>query len=409
MQRLDRYEEVVGHAEVQRLRELAGHLAGRRIVHVNSTRTGGGVAEILDWMVPLMQELGLDVRWEVISGPPEFYRVTKALHNGLQGLPVSLKRSDFELHYEINRQHAERLNLSADVVFVHDPQPIFLPTFTPPGQVGRWIWRCHVDASRPNRLVWKHLVGGIMRYQATIFSMAAFTRPLPCPMFIIPPSIDPLSDKNGPIPEAERLETLNRLGVDPERPLLLQVSRFDRFKDPLGVIEAYRMVKPYHPTLQLVLVGGPADDDPEGAEVLREVLECAGEDKDLKVLMLPPDSHRAINCLQRSAVIVLQKSLKEGFGLTVTEALWKGKPVIGGACGGITLQVHDYHTGFLVHSPAGAAYRIRYLLRYSDKRERMGRTGYEFVREHFLLTRHLRDYCTTLLCLDRPDEVDLVA
>jgi trehalose synthase len=409
MQLLDRYEEVVGHHEVERLRRLASKLAGRRLVHVNSTRVGGGVAEILGWMVPLMRELGLDVHWEVIGGPPDFYRVTKAIHNGLQGLPVVLKPSDFDLHHEVNKQNAAKLNLSGDVVVVHDPQPIFLPAYTPRGQVKRWVWRCHVDASRPERVVWKHLAGAIRPYDATIFSMAAFARPLPCPIFMIPPSIDPLSDKNSPMPESERLETLNRLNIDPERPLLLQVSRFDRFKDPLGVIAAYRMVKPYYPELQLVLVGGPADDDPEGAEVLREVMEFAGEDKDLKILMLPPDSHRAINALQRSAVIVLQKSLKEGFGLTVTEALWKGKPVIGGACGGITLQVHDYHTGFLVHSPAGAAYRIRYLLRYADKRERMGRTGFEFVREHFLLLRHLRDYFTTLLCLDHPGEADLVA
>jgi trehalose synthase len=409
MQQLDRYEEVVGHAEVQRLRNLAARLEGRKIVHVNSTKAGGGVAEILGWMIPLMTELGLDVRWEVISGPPDFYRVTKTLHNGLQGLPVSFRPRDFELHHEVDKQNAEKLNLAADVVIVHDPQPIFLPEYTPKDQVKRWIWRCHVDASRPNRVVWKHLAGAIARYQATIFSMAAFTRPLPCPMFLIPPSIDPLSDKNCPIPETERLETLNRLGIDPDRPFLLQVSRFDRFKDPLGVIDAYRMVKPYYPEMQLVLAGGPADDDPEGAEVLREVMDAAGEDKDLKILLLPPDSHRMINALQRSAIIVLQKSLKEGFGLTVTEALWKGKPVIGGACGGITLQVHDYHTGFLVHSPAGAAYRIRYLLRYSDKRERMGRTGFEFVREHFLLIRHLRDYLCTLLCLDHPGEMDLVA
>jgi trehalose synthase len=175
------------------------------------------------------------------------------------------------------------------------------------------------------------------------------------------------------------------------------VSRFDRFKDPLGVIEAYRLLKPYYPELQLALAGGTADDDPEGAEVLREVLEQAGEDTDIKVLMLPPDAHRAINALQRSAIVVLQKSTKEGFGLTVTEALWKSKPVVGGACGGITIQVHDYHTGFLVHSPAGAAYRIRYLLRYAEKRQRMGATGHDFVREHFLLTRQLRDYLTMLL------------
>ncbi len=238
--------------------------------------------------------------------------------------------------------------------------------------------------------------------------MAAFTRPLACPMFIIPPSIDPLSDKNCAIPESERLATLAELGIDPERPLLLQVSRFDRFKDPLGVIEAYRLLKPYYPTMQLALAGGTADDDPEGAEVLSQVMDHAGDDKDLKVLLLPPNANRTINALQRSATVVLQKSLKEGFGLTVTEALWKGKPVIGGACGGITLQVHDYQTGFLVHSPAGAAYRIRYLLRYSEKRQKMGRTGHEFVREHFLLTRNLRDYLTMLLCLDHPDAGTLV-
>src|SRR5439155_975331 len=241
-----------------------------------------------------------------------------------------------------------------------------------------------IDCSRPNRSIWKYLEKAIPDYQATMFSMAAFTRPLPCPMFLIPPAIDPLSDKNCALSEEERIETVRKLGVDTDRPLLLQVSRFDRFKDPLGVSAAYRLVKPYHPGLQLVLAGGPASDDPEGAEVLREVIDRAGEDPDLRILLLPPDSHRAINALQRSALIVLQKSVKEGFGLTVTEALWKGKPVIGGACGGITLQVHDYHTGFLVHSPEGAAYRIRYLLRYADKRQRMGRIGHEFVREPFI-------------------------
>ena len=408
MNLLERYEEIVGHQEIKRLHQLAERFAGKKIVHVNSTRTGGGVAEILTWMVPLMRELGIDAHWEVIEGNPDFYRVTKTFHNGLQGLPVSLSQSDFDLHYRVNRENAERLNLEADIVFIHDPQPIYLPAFTPPGQVKRWVWRCHIDASHPNRAVWKYLEAAVRQYQATIFSMPAFTRPMNIPMFLIPPAIDPLSEKNCAIPEAERLEILARFGIDPGRPLLLQVSRFDRFKDPLGVIEAYRLLKPYHPEMQLVLAGGPADDDPEGAEVLREVMDSARGDGDLKILMLPPDSHRIINALQRSATIVLQKSLREGFGLTVTEALWKGKPVIGGACGGITLQVHDYQTGFLVHSPAGAAYRMRYLLRYADKRERMGRTGREFVLNHFLLTRNLRDYLTLLLCLDYPDESVIV-
>ncbi len=358
--------------------------------------------------VQLTQELGIDARWEAISGPADFYRVTKAFHNGLQGRPVALRKSDFDLHYEVNRENARRLNLEADIVFVHDPQPIYLPAFTPPGPVGRWIWRCHIDASHPDRGVWKYLETALPAYRAAIFSLAAFARPLATPMFLIMPAIDPLSDKNCAIPESERLETLARFGIDPERPLLLQVSRFDRFKDPLGVIEAYRLLKPYYPTMQLALAGGTADDDPEGADVLREVREHAGDDPDLKVLLLPPDAHRAINALQRSATVVLQKSLKEGFGLTVTEALWKGKPVVGGACGGITLQVHDYHTGFLVHSPAGAAYRIHYLLRYADKRQRMGQTGQDFVRQHFLLTRNLRDYLAMLLCLDHPEAGTLV-
>lgn len=404
MNMLDRYEEIVGHQEIKRLHRLAERFTGKKIVHVNSTRTGGGVAEILSWMIPLMRELGIDAHWEVIEGNPEFYQVTKTFHNGLQGLPVSLRQRDFDLHNRVNRENAERLNLEADIVFIHDPQPAYLPAFTPPGRVGRWIWRCHIDASHPNRAVWKYLEAAAGQYHATIFSMPAFAQAMKIPMFIIPPAIDPLSEKNCAIPEAERLEILGRFGIDPQRPLLLQVSRFDRFKDPLGVIEAYRLLKPYHPEMQLALAGGPADDDPEGAEVLREVLDCAHGDSDLKVLMLPPDSHRIINALQRSACVVLQKSLREGFGLTVTEALWKGKPVIGGACGGITLQVHDYHTGFLVYSPAGAAYRMRYLLRYAEKRERMGRTGSDFVRHHFLLTRNLRDYLTLLLCLDYPQE-----
>jgi trehalose synthase len=400
---LDRYEEVVGHQEISRLRQLAARVGRKNIVHVNSTRLGGGVAEILGWMIPLMQELGINARWETIGGPPEFYRVTKAFHNALQGYPSSLKKRDFDLHSEVNRANAQRLNLEADVVFVHDPQPVYLPKYTPAGKVGKWIWRCHIDFSRPNRTIWKYLEAAINRYDGAIFSMPAFARRLDIPMFIIPPAIDPLSEKNCPIAEQERVETLQRFAINAERPLLLQVSRFDRFKDPLGVVEAYRLAKSYNPEVQLVLAGGPADDDPEGADVLQEVREHAGEDPDIKVLLLPPDAHREINALQRSATVVLQKSLKEGFGLTVTEALWKAKPVIGGACGGITLQVHDYQTGFLVYSPAGAAYRIRWLLRYAEKRQKMGRTGRQFVLDHFLLTRNVRDYLSLLLCLDQPE------
>src|SRR5262249_50486121 len=206
--RLDQYEEVIGRAEVLRLRQLARKLTGRSIVHVNSTRVGGGVAEILGWMLPMMEELGLQVRWEVIHGSPEFYQVTKSFHNAIQGMPTILKKKDFDLHREVNRENAARLALEADVVFIHDPQPMYLPLFTPKGRVQRWFWRCHIDASRPDRAVWRYLEEAIPFYDATVFSMPGFTRPLPRPMFIIPPSIDPLSPKNSPISEAERVETL---------------------------------------------------------------------------------------------------------------------------------------------------------------------------------------------------------
>lgn len=409
MKILQQLETVIGHEEIARLQQLAARLHGRRVVHVNSTRVGGGVAEILAWMVPLMRELGIDAHWEVIQGNADFYKVTKGFHNALQGFNVQLTKRDFELHREVNEANARRLDLEGDTVFVHDPQPMFLPAFTAADRVRRWIWRCHIDASRPDRAVWRHLAEAVPKYDATIFSMAAFTRPLPRPMFLVPPSIDPLSDKNRPLSAAECQTVLERFGIDPQRPFLLQVSRFDRFKDPLGVILAYQLVKRNYPRLQLVLAGGPAHDDPEGAEVLAEVEQRAADDPDIKILMLPPDSNVEINALQRSATIVLQKSLREGFGLTVTEALWKSRPVIGGATGGIRLQISDYHTGFLVHSPEGAAYRIRYLLRYREKRERMGRNGHALVRNHFLLTRQLRDYLALVLCLDNPDADYMVA
>src|SRR5438128_10381303 len=216
---LDRYEEVVGHQEVMRLRQLAERRKGRRIVHINSTRTGGGVAEILNWMIPMMNELGLQARWEIVTGPPDFYHVTKAFHNALQGLPVNLRQRDFDLHYQVNEENAKKLNLEADVVYVHDPQPVYLPAFTPKDRVARWVWRCHIDASHPHRAVWRYIERAIPYYQGPIFSMAAFTRPLPAPMFLIPPSIDPLADKNCPLSEEERIAIITKLGIDPGRPL----------------------------------------------------------------------------------------------------------------------------------------------------------------------------------------------
>jgi len=283
---------------------------------------------------------------------------------------------------------------NADLVFIHDPQPAPLLNALP-NRKGKWIWRCHIDVSRPYRPLWKYLRRFVTGYDASIWSLAAFAQPLPHPMYLVPPSIDPLSDKNRDLNWMERESVYQDWAIDPSRPVITQISRFDRFKDPVGVIQAYRLVREYYP-VQLVLAGGGASDDPEGKEVLAEVLEAAGDDPDIHVLELPPDSNVTINALQRISDILIQKSTKEGFGLTVTEAMWKGKPVIGGDTGGIRLQVINYHTGFLVNTPEGAALRIRYLLKNREKLVEMGNKARGFVRENFLLTRHLREYLTLM-------------
>jgi len=250
-------------------------------------------------------------------------------------------------------------------------------------------------------MVWKYLRKFIQQYDASVFSMSSFAQNLPNPQYIIHPSIDPLSDKNRDLTDEEVERVLDKLEISRDRPIILQVSRFDSFKDPLGVIQAFRMVRK-QTSCQLVLVGGEATDDPEGPEILARVQEAAANVPDIHVLLLPPDSNHEINALQRAATIILQKSIREGFGLTVTEAMWKGKPVIGGAVGGIVLQLRDYHSGFLVHSPEGCAFRIRYLLHRPEMAHRMGKIGKEFVRQHFLITRHIRDYLTLLIFLENP-------
>lgn len=398
--RLARYEEVAGAIAISSLRHLAAYFQDARVVHVNSTRRGGGVAEILDWMVPLMRELGIDAQWEVVQGGESFYGVTKAMHNGLQGDRLDFGHHMSEIHMETNRREAERLGpilRDADYVFIHDPQPAALKTFIGSTR-GHWIWRCHIDVSLPNRRVWNFLRPLVERHEASIYSLAAFANPLPHPQFIITPSIDPLSEKNCDIPDPEVAGVRQRFGIDPDLPLLLQVSRFDAFKDPIGVIRAYRIVKRHLP-VQLVLAGGGADDDPESSQVLKAVQIEAGTDPHIHILVLPPDAHRTINALQRAADIVIQKSLKEGFGLTVTEGMWKGKPVIGGNTGGIRKQVYNHRTGFLVNTPEGAAQRILYLLAHPHQAQKMGNWAHSFVRENFLLTRQLREYMTLMLGL----------
>jgi len=394
------YEGIVGATVIGQLRRLGEKLAGLRVVHVNSTREGGGVAEILEWMVPLMRSLGLDAHWEVIHGDQRFFEITKAVHNGLQGKPVNLSAKDWRIHKDVNEQNMERLRpvlADADIVVIHDPQPAALLGLCPE-RTGKWIWRAHIDISRPFRPVWKFLRGIVGKYDASIFSMSEFAQVLPIPQFLVPPSIDPLSEKNRELSPEDLEGARAEFGLDPGRPLLVQVSRFDRFKDPIGVVRAYQLVRKVAP-VQLVLAGGGATDDPEGKAVLDDVLEAAQGDPDIHVLLLPSGAHKTINALQRLADIILQKSTREGFGLTVTEGLWKGKPVIGGDVGGIRLQVANRHTGFLVNTPEGAAHRIRYLLHHRDRIQQMGETGREFVRENFLLTRNLRDYLAIFLAL----------
>ena len=394
------YEAIVGSSVVTHLRRLGEKLSGLRVVHVNSTREGGGVAEILEWMAPLMRNVGVDASWEVIQGNTRFFEITKAIHNGLQGKAVDLPKKDWRIYQDVNEENVQRLRPlleEADIVFIHDPQPAHLLKLCP-NRKGKWVWRAHIDISRPFRPVWKVLRTIVDKFDASIFSMAEFAQPLPHPQFLVPPSIDPLSEKNRELDPAELESVRSEFGIDPERPLLVQISRFDRFKDPIGVIQACRLVRKVIP-VQLVLAGGGAADDPEGKAVLEDVMEAAEGAPDIHVILLPTGAHKTINALQRAADIVLQKSTREGFGLTVTEGLWKGKPVIGGDVGGIRLQVTNYHTGFLVNTPEGAAHRIRYLLHHRERMKEIGEIGREFVRENFLLSRHLRDYLALMLAL----------
>ncbi len=397
--KLHLYRSLLGSEAVDSLCRAAEQLQGSRIIHINSTKEGGGVAEILSEIVPLSQELGLDVEWRAIQGGDSFFRCTKLFHNLLQGQNSPPPDRDLLQAYETtNQKNAadwKEVLQNADVVFIHDPQPLALIQHFP-SRKGKWIWRCHIDLSTPSLATWNYLKRYAELYDAAIFSMKDFCQNLPCPIYFIPPSIDPLSEKNIDLDRNEVLNIYLALGIEPERPTLIQVSRFDRFKDPIGVIQAYRIAKSNHPDLQLVLAGSGAADDPEGLAVLKEVQKAAYRDPDIHILLLPPAAHRTVNALQRGASIVLQKSLKEGFGLTVSEALWKEKPVIGGNCGGIRLQVIDGETGLLVDTIEEAAKGIGFLLQNPQTAAEYGQRGRQRVKERFLITRHLKDYLTVL-------------
>ncbi|PYT95942.1 MAG: glycosyl transferase family 1 [Acidobacteria bacterium] len=396
---LENYSEVVGAGEIEELRALAKPLRGRSVEMINSTAVGGGVAEILNHLVPLAEELELGIRWDVMKGDEEFFDVTKSFHNALHGEPYLAKPKDFEIFLRYNEQNRATLPLDAEFVVVHDLQPAALVDARKPGP-NHWVWRCHIDLSRPNRAVWEFLEQFVSRYDGAMFSSPEFSRQLPIPQYLFYPAIDPLSEKNCPLDSEFIAQVLLRYQIDPQRPILTQISRFDRLKDPVGVIRAYRIAKRYF-DCQLVLAGGSASDDPEGVLVLKEVRRAADQDPDIKILELPAWAPLEVNALQRASTIVVQKSLREGFGLTVSEALWKKKPVVASAVGGIPTQIIHKHTGLLAHSVEGIAYQIRFLLSHPEIAAKLGANGHEHVKENFLITQKLKRYLALFLLLDR--------
>ncbi|HSR48507.1 MAG TPA: glycosyltransferase [Anaerolineales bacterium] len=403
------YLPIIGEAEVEALRAAAAPLRDARVLHVNATAFGGGVAEILETLVPLMADVGLAAEWQVIRGSDEFFAVSKASHNGLQGMALSLDGPMRRTWRHYNEQNAHELEGEYDFIIVHDPQPAGLLHYHDRSQAkGRfWIWRCHIDTSQPNPEYWDFYAPYIGEYDRMIFTMPHYAGPGidAGRIAVIAPTIDPLSPKNRVIPPDDGRLVAERFGIDSTRPLLTQVSRFDPWKDPIGVIDAYRQVKAEIPDVQLALVGSMASDDPEGWTYLDRTLRYAGLDGDIVVLH---NFHGVgayeVGCFQTVADVVIQKSTREGFGLVVSEALWKGKPVVAGNVGGITLQVIEGETGYLVSSVEECASRTIELLQNRDLAVAMGEAGKEHVRRNFLTPRLLSDYLNLFNGLERVRE-----
>ena len=390
------YTHIVGKDLTEQIRQLSEPLKGKRILHVSATAFGGGVSEILYTLVPLMRDVGLDAHWHVIFGKEEFYNATKLLHNSLQGAEETLSDEQWELFDEINKMNAEGLQGEWDVVIVHDPQPIGL--LRGAKEKGRhWVWRCHIDLSTPNPEPIARLLPMIEEYDASVWHLEDY---VPKGMGkhredvrICPPAIDPLSPKNMAFSPEDAAFVCRQFGIDVDRPLLTQVSRFDPWKDPIGVIDAYREVTAEIPEAQLAMVGSMATDDPEGMEYFQKTFEYAGGDDDIKILSnLNNVGAIEVNAFQSQSDICLQKSIREGFGLTVTEALWKGRPTVAGNVGGIPLLIEDGVSGFLVNSPSECAQRCLEILRDPELGKTLGRQGKEHARKHFLTPRLLRDW-----------------
>jgi trehalose synthase len=403
---LQAYAPIVGDGILREIRLLASFLKGARVQHINSTAEGGGVAELLAMLIPLMRDVGLDASWDVMQGSEPFFEVTKVLHNNLHGEHHPLTAEMRKIFWDTTRENLSLVRRDADFVCIHDPQPVGLARERHGN--ARWVWRCHIDLADADSASWSFVRPLVERFDGSIFHLPDYAKELSIPQFICPPAIDPLSVKNCELGRAEIDSVLEKYGIDPKLPIVLQVSRYDRLKDPVGVIRGFKLAARSH-HCQLVLVGAAVRDDPEGAEVLAEAREAAGGDPDIHLLLMERGAPREVNALQRAATVVVQKSLKEGFGLTVTEAMWKARPVIGGAVGGIRRQIIQGSTGFLVHSVEGMAYRIRQLLGNAGLARQLGQNAKRFVIENYMPTAYLKQWLMTLLALKSGTDAAVVA
>jgi trehalose synthase len=398
---LSDYASIVGRTLVEEIQALAKPLKGKRVLHLSATAFGGGVAEILNTLVPLQQDVGLQAEWQVIYGREEFFNTTKLMHNALQGAPQDLSEDQRRIWLHYNEINASQLSENWDLCIVHDPQPAAIASLVP-DKARHWIWRCHIDLSTPNQDTLAHLVPFLEPYETAVFHMRDY---VPAGMDgranILPPAIDPLAPKNMAFSPEDAVYICQQFGIDIDRPLLCQVSRFDPWKDPLGVIDAYRIVKEQMPEIQLALVGSMATDDPEGWDYFNATVSHADGDPDIHILNnLNNVGAIEVNAFQSHCDVVIQKSTREGFGLTVTEAIWKARPFIGGAVGGIPLQVTDGESGYLVSSVEECAERSLQILSDPGLGRRLGRAGKEAVRQRFLMPRLLRDWLKVFEQLD---------
>jgi trehalose synthase len=395
--RIEDYRDIA-FDDINKIHKLTESLKGYKITHVNSTSFGGGVAEILYALVPLMNSIGLKTSWEVIEAPQEFFTVTKKLHNSLQGAEISISDKEKELYLNVNKHNALKvLRLEGDVIFVHDPQPLGIKYFLSNNK--KWIWRCHIDLSKPYEPTWKFISNLLKGYNVSVYHMKEFVHPeVPTPkVYVIPPSIDPLSEKNREMKWSEIEKIVKRYDINVEKPIITMVARFDPWKDPLGAIDIYRRVKIKIPEVQLLMVSSMAHDDPEGWIYFEKTIRRAGEDHDIYFLTnLIGVGAREVNAFQRVATVILQPSIREGFGLTVSEGMWKKKPVVARPSGGIKLQVIDGVTGYFFENMEEAANKIIYLIKHPEVREKIGLNAHEHIKKNFIVTSHLLKYLEML-------------